>query len=51
MAKKKSLTAILNTIKKYGSGKTMIKLPKSKFKPPKITKIKVPKIKEGKNDK
>ncbi len=42
---KKSLQTIYNKIKQYGSGKTMIKLPKSKFKLPKLGKIKVPKIK------
>jgi hypothetical protein len=42
---KKSLQTILNTIKKYGSGKTLVKLPKSKFKMPKAPKIKKPKLK------
>lgn len=43
MAKTQSLTTIYNLYKRYRSGRIAIKLPKSKFKMPKISGIKVKK--------
>ena len=45
MAKKKSFESIYNMVKKYGSSKTKIRMPKTKFKLPKITGIKIRRMK------